>query len=125
MGQAEAAQEALGTGCERQAENDVRVRDLFGPLLSRFSSIVGQTVGCLADADDGGLAQRTTAGLLYARPEGGRPVRIIVFTDGCGPAPVKSPAVPVIWCLTPDGQPPVVWGRVVEMGPAGGSRAGQ
>ena len=54
-----------------------------------------------------------------------KPAVVIVFTDGCGPAPVKSPAVPVIWCLTPDGQPPVVWGRVVEMGPAGGSRAGQ
>ena len=29
-----------------------------------------------------GPGQRTTAGLLYARPEGGGPVRIIVFTDG-------------------------------------------
>ena len=76
------AQGTLGTGCARQAENDAQVRDLFGPLLGRFAAEVGRPVGCLADAPDGGLAQQTTAGLLYARPEGGGPVRIVVFTDG-------------------------------------------
>jgi hypothetical protein len=77
-----AVQDPLGSECARQSENDRLVRDLFGPLLGRFASVVGRPVGCLADAPDGGLAQRTTAGLLYARPEGGGPVRIIVFTDG-------------------------------------------
>jgi len=76
------AQGPLGTGCARQAENDAQVRDLFGPLLGRFAAEVGRPVGCVADAPDGELAQQTTAGLLYVRPEGGGPVRIVVFTDG-------------------------------------------
>lgn len=50
-----------------------------------------------------------------------KPAVVIVFTDGDGPAPGRPPAVPVIWCLTPGGRPPVAWGRVVEMGPGGGS----
>ena len=50
-----------------------------------------------------------------------RPGVVIVFTDGDGPAPDRSPPVLVIWCLTPGGQQPVAWGRVVEMGPGEGS----
>ncbi|HZO29259.1 MAG TPA: hypothetical protein VFH48_25075 [Chloroflexota bacterium] len=75
-------QEAFGSECATQAENDVLVRNLFGPLLMRFPSVVGRPVRCIVDAPDGGLAQKTTTGLLYARPEGGGPVRIVVFTDG-------------------------------------------
>src|SRR3954454_11575768 len=75
-------QDALGAGCANQAENDARVRDLFSPLLVRFAPTIGTMVGCLAPSPDGGLSQTTTSGLLYARPEGGGPVRIIVFTDG-------------------------------------------
>jgi hypothetical protein len=74
--------EPLGTDCATQRENDARVRALFGPLLKRYVTTVGKPVGCLADAPDGGLTQQTTAGLLYARPEGGGPVRIVAFTDG-------------------------------------------
>jgi hypothetical protein len=77
-----AVQDPLGTACPMQAENDTRVRGLFGPLLRRFADVVGRTVGCIADAPDGGLSQPTTTGLLYARAEDGGPVRIIVFTDG-------------------------------------------
>ena len=75
-------QDALGTGCAGQHENDALVRSLFGPLLARFASTVGTTVGCVMPSPDGGLSQTTTSGLLYARPEGGGPVRIVVFTDG-------------------------------------------
>ena len=76
------AQEALGTDVREAGGERRAVRDLFGPLVGRFASEVGRPVGCLRDAPDGGLAQQTTAGLLYARPEGGGPVRIVVFTDG-------------------------------------------
>lgn len=44
-----------------------------------------------------------------------RPDLIIYFTDGEGPAPTKPPRVPVLWCLTPDGQRPGKWGRVIQM----------
>ena len=45
-----------------------------------------------------------------------RPDLVVVFTDGEGPAPESSPRVPVIWCLTPGGDAPVQWGRVIRMG---------
>ena len=41
---------------------------------------------------------------------------VVYFTDGCGPAPAKPPAVPVIWCLTEGGSNRSGWGRVVKMG---------
>lgn len=44
-----------------------------------------------------------------------RPDVIIYFTDGGGPAPQSSPALPVIWCLTPDGQKPASWGREIRL----------
>ena len=31
---------------------------------------------------------------------------VVYFTDGYGPAPERSPAVPVVWCLVPDGDAP-------------------
>jgi predicted metal-dependent peptidase len=40
---------------------------------------------------------------------------LIYFTDGEGSAPVHSPDVPVIWCITHNGKPPVPWGRVIQM----------
>jgi predicted metal-dependent peptidase len=45
-----------------------------------------------------------------------RPDVVIYFTDGQGPAPVAAPRVPVIWCLTPNGEMPAAWGRSVRMG---------
>jgi predicted metal-dependent peptidase len=44
-----------------------------------------------------------------------RPDLIIYFTDGCGSAPERKPHVPVIWCLTPEGESPTSWGRSVHM----------
>jgi predicted metal-dependent peptidase len=44
-----------------------------------------------------------------------RPDLIIYFTDGLGPAPDKSPRVPLIWCLTPEGEAPVDWGKKIQM----------
>jgi predicted metal-dependent peptidase len=44
-----------------------------------------------------------------------RPDIIIFFTDGEGEAPEKAPPAPVIWCLTPSGQQPVKWGRMIKM----------
>lgn len=44
-----------------------------------------------------------------------RPELIIYFTDGYGPAPQSPPRIPVIWCLTPGGQVPAPWGRVLWM----------
>lgn len=45
-----------------------------------------------------------------------RPDVVVYFTDGCGPAPVRAPRVPVIWCLIGGGKAPVGWGRVVRVG---------
>ncbi len=45
-----------------------------------------------------------------------KPGVVVLFTDGDGPAPDRPPGVPVIWCLTPGGNPPASWGRVVRMG---------
>lgn len=47
------------------------------------------------------------------------PELIIYFTDGYGPAPDNAPQVPVVWCLTPDGEKPASWGRVIQMGDHG------
>ena len=44
-----------------------------------------------------------------------RPDVVVYFTDGCGPAPERPPRMPVIWCLTPIGDPPARWGHVVRM----------
>src|SRR5262249_47627659 len=44
-----------------------------------------------------------------------RPDLVVYFTDGEGPAPVKAPPVPVVWCLTDGGTEPAAWGRVVWM----------
>jgi predicted metal-dependent peptidase len=44
-----------------------------------------------------------------------RPDVVLYFTDGYGPAPDCPPPVPVIWCLTPDGQRPAPWGRVIRL----------
>ncbi len=35
---------------------------------------------------------------------------VVVFTDGCGPAPEKQPQVPVVWVLTSEDDPPAKWG---------------
>ncbi|MGO8745251.1 MAG: VWA-like domain-containing protein [Thermoguttaceae bacterium] len=48
------------------------------------------------------------------------PNLVIYFTDGFGDAPKAPPPVPVIWCLTPEGQRPAKWGRVVQMEHRGG-----
>lgn len=48
-----------------------------------------------------------------------RPDLIVFFTDGYGPAPAKGPGCPLIWCLTPGGEPPARWGRVIRMDSAG------
>lgn len=47
-----------------------------------------------------------------------KPDVVVYFTDGFGLAHEKPPRIPVIWCLTPDGQRPANWGRVVQMAPA-------
>jgi predicted metal-dependent peptidase len=44
-----------------------------------------------------------------------KPDVIVYFTDGYGPAPASPPGVPVVWCLTPGGQKPVSWGRVIVL----------
>jgi predicted metal-dependent peptidase len=44
-----------------------------------------------------------------------RPDLVVYFTDGFGPAPDRPPPVPVIWCLTPGGESPAAYGRVVPM----------
>jgi predicted metal-dependent peptidase len=46
-----------------------------------------------------------------------RPAVILFFTDGLGEAPQKAPPWPLIWCLTPEGEPPAQWGGVVKMEP--------
>jgi predicted metal-dependent peptidase len=40
---------------------------------------------------------------------------VVVCTDGFGPTPSAVPAIPVIWCLTPDGVMPAPWGRKVQL----------
>jgi predicted metal-dependent peptidase len=44
-----------------------------------------------------------------------KPDVVVYLTDGDGPAPIQAPSVPVVWCLTPDGDRPALWGRVVWM----------
>jgi predicted metal-dependent peptidase len=44
-----------------------------------------------------------------------QPDILIYFTDGAGPAPDDPPRTPVIWCIVPDGQPPVEWGRTIQI----------
>ncbi|MAD80300.1 MAG: hypothetical protein CMJ50_05565 [Planctomycetaceae bacterium] len=43
------------------------------------------------------------------------PDLIVYFTDGYGTAPERPPRPPVIWCITPHGQAPTDWGRVIQM----------
>lgn len=40
---------------------------------------------------------------------------VIYFTDGMGPAPDAAPKTPIIWCLTPGGQVPAAYGKVIWM----------
>ena len=44
-----------------------------------------------------------------------QPDVVVYFTDGYGPAPDKPPTVPVVWCLTEDGQEPVPWGMKIAL----------
>jgi predicted metal-dependent peptidase len=46
-----------------------------------------------------------------------RPDVVVVFSDGRGPAPNRSPGLPVIWCLVAGGSPPAHWGKVVHIRP--------
>jgi predicted metal-dependent peptidase len=43
-------------------------------------------------------------------------VNVMVFlTDGDGAAPREAPGYPVLWALTPGGDPPATWGRAVRL----------
>ena len=44
-----------------------------------------------------------------------KPDVIVYFTDGYGQAPDAPPSVPIIWCLTPEGQKPAPWGREIRL----------
>jgi hypothetical protein len=44
-----------------------------------------------------------------------KPDLVVYFTDGYGPAHLKAPRVPLIWCLLPGGRVPAPWGRRVHM----------
>ena len=44
-----------------------------------------------------------------------QPDVVVYFTDGYGPAPDKPPTVPVVWCITEDGQEPVPWGMKIAL----------
>jgi len=44
-----------------------------------------------------------------------RPDLLVYFTDGHGVVPAYKPKIPTIWCLTPYGQHPCVWGAVVRI----------
>jgi predicted metal-dependent peptidase len=44
-----------------------------------------------------------------------RPDLIVYFTDGFGPAPTKAPPVPLVWCLTAEGEAPSTYGHVIHM----------
>jgi predicted metal-dependent peptidase len=46
-----------------------------------------------------------------------RPDLVLFFTDGFGPAPERSPGIPVVWCLLPGGVRPAPWGRHIRIGP--------
>ena len=70
------------TSCPEQVDHEAIMRAYFGPLMARLGETVGRPTGCIGDASDGGVSLPTTTGLLYARPESGGPVRIVVFTDG-------------------------------------------
>ena len=43
-----------------------------------------------------------------------KPDLLLYFTDGCGTAPERQPAYPVMWVLTDNGTAPCHWGRVTH-----------
>ena len=51
----------------------------------------------------------------YVEKHGIRPQVFIYLTDGCGDAPEKPPAFPVLWVLTRDGEVPAKWGRCIRL----------
>ena len=51
----------------------------------------------------------------YVEKHGIRPQVFIYLTDGCGEAPEKPPAFPVLWVLTRDGEVPAKWGRCIRL----------
>lgn len=61
----------------------------------------------------GGTDFRPALDPAFLRPL--RPGLIVYFTDGDGEAPEQSPPWPIIWCLTPGGQAPATYGRVIDM----------
>jgi predicted metal-dependent peptidase len=61
----------------------------------------------------GGTDFRPPLARLFLRQQ--RVDLVIYFTDGYGPAPENPPRIPVIWCLTEDGERPAPWGKVVQM----------
>ena len=50
--------------------------------------------------------------------KGEPPDALVLLTDGYGPAPAHPPGYPVLWVLTPNGVPPVPWGRTARLRPA-------
>lgn len=47
----------------------------------------------------------------YVKKSATRPDLLIYLTDGCGTAPDESPAYPVMWVLTANGNVPAAWGK--------------
>ena len=62
----------------------------------------------------GGTSFRPPLKAKFLRAQ--KPDLIVCFTDGSGPAPKKTPALPVLWCLTQDGEKPASWGEEIRMG---------
>ena len=69
---------------------------------------------CDFGIDANGLTdQERSLGPKFLRQH--RPDLIVYFTDGDGTAPRHAPRQPLIWCLTPGGEAPACWGRLVRM----------
>jgi len=47
--------------------------------------------------------------------QGEAPRALVYLTDGWGEAPEKPAPYPVLWVLTPEGDPPCAWGQVARM----------
>lgn len=83
-----------------QCDSEVQSVERFSGHIDRCSGRGGTNFHPIFEPD---LLRRTKAEL------------IIVFSDGCGPAPEKAPRVPVIWALTAPHNHPATWGDVIHI----------
>ncbi len=82
--------------------------------VRRFDADRPMTAGDLRF--EGGWATDFRPVFEWVEREGEEADVLVFLTDGEGPAPVGSPAVPVLWVLPRGMRPPASWGQVTTLG---------